>query len=94
VSETALVRCDCGWWAPQNVCIPGIPVAFALAPDVAEMIRHWRDGHRLSCQSSIRYQVRDLLKRYRQVQRAKQRGEDIVDMPRRAKPRSWGEDWT
>lgn len=93
MSEEALVRCDCGWWVPEGV-VPGVPVAVVLAPHVDEMIRHWRDGHRLSCQSSLRYQVRDLLKRYRQLQRAHQRGEDIIDM-RDASPRFGDhEDWS
>lgn len=70
MSAIALVRCDCGWEIePIGIAIP---VAVTLAPHVVDMIQHWLDGHRLSCQSNLRYTVRDLLKRYRQLQRAQQ----------------------
>lgn len=68
-----LVACSCGWNINGGVTFAG-PTWVILAPHVQEMVRHWQDGHRLSCQSSLRYQVRDLLKRYRQLQRAQQRG--------------------
>ena len=86
-----VVRCSCGWAIRANVL--GVPIAVSLATYAAEMVRHWQDGHRLSCRAEIRYQVRDLLKRYHQIQRARERGDDIVDMPRR-RPRFGDEDWT
>lgn len=74
---TILVRCSCSWEIPDGN-VAGVPIAVVLAPHVVEMIRHWRDGHQLSCRAELRHVVRQCLRRYRQLTRGRDVDRDAV----------------